>query len=153
MILSFLSKKLSNNKILLRIIAVAAAIGVADTVYLTADRYFGTGVQCFLLEGCEIVLKSRYSEIAGIPLAVLGLIFYIGIFVLINAFDIYRNSSLLKILKTGGVVGFVASVIFLSIQIFVLKAVCIYCLISFGSSTAIFIASRTYALEVGRPLG
>ena len=140
--LKILFNRVLDSKILLRIIAVASLIGFADTVYLTANHYMGTGVQCLLFEGCEIVLTSWYSEIFGIPLVILGVMFYGGIFLVVNIYDIYQNNLFLYLLKLGGIAGFVASLVFLFIQLFILEALCFYCLISFGSSTVIFVDSR-----------
>ncbi|KKT81300.1 MAG: hypothetical protein UW79_C0022G0015 [Candidatus Yanofskybacteria bacterium GW2011_GWA2_44_9] len=131
----------SGGKLWLRVITIVALIGVADTVYLTADRYFGTGVQCFLLEGCEIVLKSPYSEMFSIPLSVFGLLFYGAIFILANIADIYRQRILVQLLFGAGVVGFIFSLYFLYLQLFIIKALCPYCLASLASSTVIFVSA------------
>ena len=128
-----------SNKILLRIMAIVALVGVVDTIYLTVNYYFGTGVQCLLLEGCEVVLTSQYSEILSIPLAVLGLVFYAGIFVLVNWYDIYQERYLLKWIVAAGTVGFIASLVFLHIQLFMLRALCFYCLTSLTFSTLLFL--------------
>jgi len=136
-----LSNKRLDSKILLRIAAIAALIGFADTAYLTWNHYFGEGIQCILLEGCEIVLKSQYSEIFSIPLSAFGLLFYIGIFALVNIFDIYRNNFSLKLLLLGSIIGFVFSLALLYLQLFVLRALCFYCLISLGTATIVFVLS------------
>src|SRR3989344_630597 len=134
-----------SNKILLRVMAIIALIGVADTAYLTADYYFGTGVQCLLLEGCKVVLTSSYSVIMGIPLVVFGLVFYTVIFILVNLTDLYGGRFFQKILALVGVAGFVASLFFLYLQVFVIGELCFYCLVSLGSSTSIFILAALFS--------
>lgn len=136
--LNLLNKHWS-NKILIRAMFIIALIGIADTIYLTSDHYLGTGIQCLLVEGCDIVLASQYSSILGIPLALIGLIFYAGMFVLINLFDIYENKYTTMMLLAGGIVGFASSLVFLYLQIFVIKVLCIYCLTSLASSTVLFV--------------
>jgi uncharacterized membrane protein len=115
--------------------AIVSLVGVADTVYLAANHYWGSEIRCLLTEGCEVVLNSKYSELNGMPLAVLGLIFYAGFFILINTYDIYQNKFLAKIMAVLGISGLSLSVALLYIQLFLLKAVCFYCLISLISST------------------
>jgi|SRR3989344_6304681 len=137
-LLKLLGSRLS-PKTLLRIITVVSLVGVADTVYLAANHYSGVDVRCFLLEGCEMVLTSSYSTIIGIPLAILGVIFYSGIFILVNLIDLYGGKFLPKALVGVGIIGFVASLYFLYLQVFIIEALCIYCLISLTSLTVIFI--------------
>ena len=117
---------------------VMALVGIADTAYLTADYFLGTGVKCLLLEGCEVVLTSSYSRMFGIPLAFFGLGFYMLIFVLVSAADIYESKLVYKAILSAGIVGFLFSLYLLYLQIFVIEALCIYCLTSLLSSTVIF---------------
>ncbi|MBI2064732.1 MAG: vitamin K epoxide reductase family protein [Candidatus Yanofskybacteria bacterium] len=132
---------------------VAALIGFADTAYLTWNHYFGSGIQCILLEGCEVVLASPYSEIFSIPLSAMGLAFYVGIFVLINIVDIYQDHLSLKLLLLGSTLGFISSLILLYLQLFVIEALCFYCLTSLGTSTAVFILSVVlYKRRSNQPL-
>jgi len=126
------------NKILLRLMLVMALVGIADTTYLTTDYFFGTGIKCLLLEGCEVVLTSPYSKMFRIPLAFFGLGFYMLIFVLVSAADIYESKLVHKAILLAGTIGFLFSLYFLYLQVFVIQALCIYCLTSLFSSTVIF---------------
>ena len=55
--------------------AVAVA-GLAVSGYLTAIRAAGDDPVCVIGGGCHTVQQSEYSELAGIPVAVLGLVAY-----------------------------------------------------------------------------
>jgi uncharacterized membrane protein len=60
----------------------AAAVGLAGlgiAGYLTVVHYTGAAPVCGLAHGCETVQKSRYSELAGVPVALLGLLGYVAI--------------------------------------------------------------------------
>jgi uncharacterized membrane protein len=59
-------------------IATAAVIGGAIAAYLTYVHYAHTAPIC-LSGGCETVQKSKYAELAGVPVALLGLIAYAGL--------------------------------------------------------------------------
>ena len=59
-------------------IAVLALAGAAVAAYLTVTKLSGSAPVC-ATGGCETVQHSRYSELAGIPVALLGLIGYVVI--------------------------------------------------------------------------
>jgi uncharacterized membrane protein len=60
-------------------IGVVAVIGLGIATYLTYVHYAGLKVACLSSGGCETVQSSRYAKLDGIPVAVLGLIGYVGI--------------------------------------------------------------------------
>ena len=60
--------------------AVAVA-GLGVSAYLTAVRASGDAPACVVGGGCQTVQESEYSELAGIPVAVLGLLAYAGLLV------------------------------------------------------------------------
>ena len=53
--------------------AVVAAAGLAIAAYLTVVHYAGGEPVCAIAHGCATVQKSDYAELAGIPVALLGL--------------------------------------------------------------------------------
>jgi uncharacterized membrane protein len=60
--------------------AVLAVLGIGVAGYLTWVHYAGLHVLCFAGGGgCEKVQSSSYAELAGVPVAVLGLAGYVGI--------------------------------------------------------------------------
>ena len=61
-------------------VLVLAAIGAAIASYLLYERWSGGAPICST-GGCETVQDSKYSKIAGVPVALLGLLAYIGIFI------------------------------------------------------------------------
>jgi uncharacterized membrane protein len=61
-------------------IAAAALVGAAIAAYLTYVHYAHTTPIC-TTGGCEKVQKSKYAELAGVPVALLGLIAYAAIVV------------------------------------------------------------------------
>jgi uncharacterized membrane protein len=61
-------------------VCVLAAAGAAIAAYLLYERWSG-GVPICSTGGCETVQNSRYSKVAGVPVALLGLLAYAGIFV------------------------------------------------------------------------
>ena len=59
-------------------IAGAAVIGGAIAAYLTYVHYSHTVPIC-VNGGCETVQKSKYAELDGVPVALLGLIAYVAL--------------------------------------------------------------------------
>ena len=61
--------------------AVVALVGLADSVYLTAEKLSGAIVPCVVTSGCETVLTSEYAVLpGGVPLAALGAAAYFAAF-------------------------------------------------------------------------
>jgi uncharacterized membrane protein len=63
---------------LARAILALAVLGAGIAAYLTYVRYTGGTVAC-TTGGCELVQGSRYSAVAGIPVAPIGLVGYLCI--------------------------------------------------------------------------
>src|ERR1700712_4354760 len=59
---------------------VIAILGLALASYLVYVHYSGTRPACSAGDACLKVQTSVYSKIAGVPVALIGLIGYIGIF-------------------------------------------------------------------------
>jgi uncharacterized membrane protein len=57
-------------------IAAAALVGAGIAAYLTYVHYAHVSPIC-TTGGCETVQKSKYAELAGVPVAVLGLAAYV----------------------------------------------------------------------------
>jgi len=72
-------RALSIDRKLQLAIFVLCVLGIGDAGYLTYVHYAGLKVLCLSSGGCETVQASQYAELAGIPVAVLGLIGYLGI--------------------------------------------------------------------------
>ena len=104
--------------------AAVALVGVGIAGYLTWTHYSGTAVACVRGGGCETVQRSSYAEIAGIPVALLGLISYSAIALLL-AWD-SENARLAA--ATLALVGLLFSAYLLVLQLFVIDAVCVWCL-------------------------
>lgn len=122
--------------------AIISAIGFLDASYLTVKHYLGETVGCSFLKGCETVTTSSYATISGIPVALGGAIYYLIIFLLtIFYLDTGRKHIFGWAAQLTGV-GLLASTYFLFLQIFIIKALCLYCLISAATSILLFAFSQ-----------
>lgn len=109
-----------------------AFCGLADSAYLTQSEMSGVPLQCSIqnLTGCNLVAQSSYSHIFGVSLAEYGLLFY-GLLFIVAAVElllVHRRAR--RVIQVLAGAGFVMSVYFILLQIFVIQALCIYCLAS-----------------------
>ena len=123
---------MKNRNALLIAILVLAFIGIADSWYLASHALSGTELACGIggYDGCNTVAQSAYSNWFGIPLALYGVAFYIALFALSALLFVIRDLRLLEGLRAVAVVGAAASVVFMLIQIFLIQAICQYCVLS-----------------------
>jgi len=122
-------------------ILILAFFGIANSAYLAESKITGTPLICDIqnLSGCNIVANSQYSQLFGIPLAEYGVLFY-GILFVLAALELVLFDRLLRrVLQGAALVGILASLYFTSVQVFLIGAVCIYCLASSIIALLIFI--------------
>lgn len=115
------------------ILAVLDLIGLAIASYLAIVEVGGGVPVCGPLKGCETVAQSEYSRIAGIPVAVYGVVLSLTLLTLALAWWRTNVRGLLLLhygLSLGGVI---FEIYFLYIQIAVIRAVCVWCT-SYGLS-------------------
>lgn len=135
------SKQSSHAKWLSRSLIIPGAVGLFDATYLTSAHYTGRAVSCSFLGGCEQVTTSQYATIAGIPVALIGALYYLAVMLIILIYHETKQAHLLKFIAALTGAGFIFSLWFVYLQAFVIKALCIYCLISAASSTLLFLLS------------
>lgn len=123
---------------------ILSLVGFADATYLTITHLSGGVPECTILAGCDVVTTSKYSQIGPIPVAMLGLIYYLAILILSFLYLDIKKEKLFRIASLLTPFGFVASLIFVILQIFVIKSICIYCMGSALISTILFATSIYY---------
>lgn len=124
--------------------AILALIGLIDSAYLTWVKLAHQEAKCnFGLGDCYTVNTSRYSEIYGIPIALLGVLAYLAILLLL-VFE-HRHPFLKEYapLAVFGIslAGTLYSAYLSYIEAVVLHAWCPYCVLSAIVITAIFLLS------------
>lgn len=134
---------ISNKKLnwILAVFVVVSLLGFLDAAYLTIKHYQQGILPCYIFEGCDLVTTSKYSVFFGIPVSLFGAVYYVFILLAALFYLDTKKNAVLKILKYTPVAGLLASIWFLFLQLFVIKAVCFYCIVSAITSTTIFIAS------------
>jgi uncharacterized membrane protein len=121
---------------------VVGVIGLGIASYLTIVHYTGGVSVCAIAHGCETVQKSDYSKLAGVPVALLGLIGYIGILGAMIRDD--ENSRIVAAFLS--LLGFGFSAWLTYTELALINAICIWCV---GSAICMTILA---ALNVSRVL-
>ena len=108
----------------LRIATGAVAVaGLAIAAYLTIVHYSGGEPVCGIAHGCATVQQSDYAELAGVPVALLGLLGYVAILgTLARDGEAWRTAT--AFLALGGF-GFSAWLTY--VEVVRLDAICIWC--------------------------
>ena len=106
----------------------ASFAGFVLSMYLTLVHYRGYVSPCFVVHGCEQVQTSRFSVVLGIPVALLGTIFFALMFYL--AIGVLTRSSSITLVRAYKVLAFVGALAMIPLfllQAIVLRAFCSYC--------------------------
>jgi len=127
----------------------AALLGFVDATYLSAQHFLGAIPPCAIVSGCETVLTSPYATpFLGIPLALLGAIYYLIVFLLIIFYRETESELFLKIIFFLTTLGFLTTVFLIYLQVFIIKAMCLYCIFSAITSTTLFISSIVLLMNI-----
>jgi uncharacterized membrane protein len=106
-------------------ICVLAAAGAAIATYLLYERWSGGPLICST-GGCETVQESKYSKIAGVPVALLGLLAYLTIF----ATGLLRSELARAVGAAVAVSGFAFALYLVYVQNSKIHAWCQWCIAS-----------------------
>lgn len=131
--------KLLIPKWLIWSLIIVSFLGFLDASYLTIAHYTGSQLNCSIIKGCDQVTTSVYSEIFGIPVALLGMFYYLTVLLLTLFYFDSKNQTILKLIFPLTCLGLIASAWFMYAQFFLIKALCQYCIVSAITSTALFI--------------
>lgn len=118
---------------------VIALVGFTDATYLTIKHYNGSDLSCGLTGGCNEVTSSEYSTVFGIPVALGGALYYLAIFLSTVLYFDNKKDIWTKILQWLPIAGLLASAWFVYLQLYVIHAICQYCMASAATSTLLFI--------------
>jgi len=136
----------SESRLRLAIAALALA-GAAVAAYLTYARYSGTQIVC-ATGGCETVQRSRYTELAGIPVAVLGIVLYLSL--------VATAAARGPIAAAGGALLALGGALFggylLIVQMVVIDAVCQWCVASDLLVAAVAVLAVLRLQRSGEPM-
>ena len=135
-----------SEDILRRAIAFVAALGVGVATYIAIAESGGGSPVCLAGgTGCRTVAESSYSHVAGVNIAVFGVIGYL----LLLATAFFAND----LARFGGFAvslgGLGYSVFLTYIEIFKIEAICQWCVASAVLMTILFLLNATRLIAYG----
>lgn len=132
------------------ILAALDIIGLLIAGYLSYVELGGGVPYCGPLHGCEVVAQSSYARIGGIPVAVFGVILSGVLLALAIAWVRSDRPGLLDLHYGLSLIGVIFEIYFLSVQVFILHAVCIWCT-TYGASLVLrFLVALVIWVRRGR---
>jgi uncharacterized membrane protein len=129
-----------------RAIAFCAALGVGVAAYIAIAEAGGDSPVCLAGgSGCKTVADSSYSHVAGINIAIFGVIGYL----LLLASSFLANDAA----RLGGFLvalgGFGYSIFLTYVEIFKIEAICQWCVGSAVLMTILFLLNATRLIGYG----
>lgn len=130
-----ISMRLSN-----RLVFILSLLGLGVASFLFYEYNITGSIICPTGQGCDIVRASPYSSFFGISMPILGIVFYL----VMAATAVVRTQAfsskihVLQLLISALGVGFGIYLIYL--EIFVIKAICFWCVLSFIISIAVLLS-------------
>ncbi len=120
------------------IFTILGMLGLLDAGYLTLKHYTRTPLGCSLIQGCDAVTTSEYAVLFDVPVALFGVLYYAAIAGFSLAYLKTKRSVLMAGVMMLTPIGFAASLWFIYAQLFIIGAICLYCVGSALISTALF---------------
>jgi len=133
-------KPLSKNlTILNRIIFILSIAGILMAVYVLQSWLRHSSIICLNGQGCATVQKSPYSYPLGIPVPAVGLVGYTILAILSFLRTTSSSKGLLKGILGMGIFGVCFVSWFTYTELFLIKGVCTWCVVSAVNMVIIFI--------------
>jgi uncharacterized membrane protein len=132
-----MEKRLSQLAIILTI------IGLLVSIYMTIYKITSNDSMCIGSGDCKTVNASRYAEIYGIPVAVLGIVGYsaiLAVLLLERKPGFFQQNGTLLFFGLS-LTGFLFTLYLIFVETVLIKAYCPFCITSQTAMTIIFIIS------------
>jgi len=133
-------------------VSFLALVGLFVSVYLLLYHMGFYGVLACGAGSCEAVQASKYAEFLGISVPAWGVAFYGAVFVLALMLQAGRGEASLpgRLLALAALGGLCFSIYLTAIELFVLHAVCMWCVVSAILAVGIFLLVAPWRAVGGR---
>ena len=122
---------------------LAALLGLGVSAYLTYVHYAGIEPLCAASGGCEKVQSSSYADVAGVPVALLGLIGYAAILLAV----LLPGEMARMAASSMALVGFGFSLYLTYLELFEIDAICQWCVGSAVIMTVLAVLTSVRAVR------
>lgn len=123
--------------------ALLSVVGLVDSLYLAFIKLTNNTTACAGIGDCDAVNNSRYAEVAGIPIALIGVLGYLAILAALAAERRWPQAAWTLRLGIFGMAlaGALYSAYLTYIEVAVLDAICPFCVVSAVCMVGILILS------------
>jgi uncharacterized membrane protein len=138
------------------IVAALALAGIFISLYLTLYKIGVIGELSCSIGSCETVNTSKWSRFLGLPVAAWGLLFYLDVFVvaLVGTMARFEFEPAISFILVGeAAVGVLFSGWLTYLELGVIHAICIWCVISAVIVTLILLTAVADLKEVRATAG
>ncbi|HFU7087312.1 MULTISPECIES: vitamin K epoxide reductase family protein [Bacillus] len=135
-----------SKRVQITFVQIISILGIFLSIYLyishlSSDFFCPVG-------DCLKVNSSSYAQIKGIPISALGILYYF----LLHIFTYCgKKVFVIKLIKYWLLLGLVFSLYLTYLELFEIKAICIWCIVSFGliiiGNIIIFCNSKKESIE------
>jgi len=137
------------HTLLINIIGILSIVGFTISTYIYNKKITKKKLVCPRRSNCDTVIHSDYSKILGIKVEVLGMIYYFlvgSVYTYVFIFSLWSENVALVMLGIS-MCSVLFSIYLVSMQAFIIKQWCIWCLSSALISIVIFIASYIHMVN------
>jgi uncharacterized membrane protein len=131
------------EKRLSQLVIVLIVVGLLVSIYMTIYKITSNESMCIGSKDCSVVNVSRYSEVSGIPVALIGVGGYTSLLAVLwlgNRPGFFQQNGSMIFFGVS-LVGFLFTAYLVYVEIALIKAYCPFCITSQVSMTIIFILS------------
>jgi uncharacterized membrane protein len=127
-------------------IALLALVGLFISLYLLLYHLGFYGVLACGVGSCDVVQASRYADFLGLPVPAWGVAWYGAVLVLSLVQQARRTADGLpaRLLDLAALGGLAFSLYLTAVELFVLHAVCLWCVVSALLATGIFLLAAPW---------
>jgi uncharacterized membrane protein len=129
------------DKWLYRLSVALTVVGLLVSIYMSIYKFTSNNAMCLGSGDCSTVNASRYSEVNGIPVAVLGVIGYaaiLAVHIMETRRGYFKQNGTLLIFGMA-LTGFIFTLWLIYIEVALIKALCPFCITSQVAMTIVFI--------------
>ena len=126
-----------------RALRVFLIVGLLVSIYMTLYKMLNNDAFCLGSGDCATVNASRYSEVNGIPVALIGVLGYaalLGVQLLERRLSFLRDNGAMLFFGLA-LTGFLFTVYLIYVEFALIKAFCPFCLASQAAMTMVFMLS------------
>jgi uncharacterized membrane protein len=131
------------DRLLTRTSIVLAGLGFLVSGYMTVYKLTDNQTMCLGNGGCSVVNSSVYSEVYGVPVALVGVAGYAAILLVLAMPRLRQDLRQNAVMISFGLclAGFLFTVYLIYVEIALIRALCPFCIASQLIMTALFTLS------------